>query len=463
MSSYDLVVIGSGPAGYVAAIKASQMGLKTACIEKETPLGGTCLNIGCIPSKALLDSSEHFYQANHHFKNHGIIVDKIRMDIAQMMKRKEDVVSKLTGGISFLFKKYKVERFTGFGKIKSPTTVEVQGKDAQLLTTKKILIATGSEPTPLPNIAFDGKKIFTSTEALSLAEVPKKMIVVGAGAVGLELGSVWSRLGSEVTIVEFKDRLLPWVDEDVARALQKAMESQGIKFLLGTASEKSDIKKDEVVLTLKKDGKSFEEKANCVLVAVGRRPFTKDLGAKEVGVEVDERGFIKVNANYQTKVPSIFAIGDTIPGPMLAHKASEEALSCVEKMCGKPGIMNYKAIPNVVYTYPEVASVGMTSEQCKAQGIEIKEGKFPFSVLGRSLAMEAPEGFVKITSHAKSDKVLGIQIISARASDMIAEGTLAIEFSSSTEDIARTIHAHPTMPEALKEAAHILLGHAVHV
>jgi dihydrolipoamide dehydrogenase len=464
-TQFDLIVIGAGPGGYVAAIRAAQLGMKVACVEREF-LGGTCLNIGCIPSKAMLDSSERFYFLRHGLNRHGIsIAGDIKLDLGQMLKRKDEVVKALTGGVGFLFKKNKVEHLKGQGKITGPNTVEVKSSDgkAQSYTTKRILIATGSAPIELPGLKFDEKNILSSTGGLSIANVPKKMILVGAGYIGLELGSVWSRLGSEVLVLEFLDRCLPPSDKEMAASLQKILEKQGLKFKFNTVAEKAEVLgENKVRVTWKSGDQRGTEEVDKVLVCVGRRPVTDGLGLEQVGVQIDKKGFVPVDEGYATNVPSIFAIGDVIGGVMLAHKAEEEGIAAVEIMAGKAGHVNYHACPSVVYTHPELAQVGLTEEDAAKRG-PIRVGKFPLIANGRARGMDETDGFVKIIGDARTDKILGVHILAAHASDMIAEAVVAVEFAASTEDLARTFHAHPTLPEAVKEAALAVDKRAIHI
>ena len=462
---HDLIVIGAGPGGYVAAIRAAQLGLKTACIEKYPTLGGTCLNVGCIPSKALLDSSEHFDLARHGFAAHGIKAT-VELDLAEMMKRKDGVVRDLTRGIEGLFKKNGIERVTGTARIVSAGVVEVSGPDGvRTLQAKRILIATGSKPASLPGIAFDGRRIVHSTHALSLGEVPKKLIVIGAGAIGLELGSVWRRLGSEVLVLEYLDRIVPGSDAGTAKLLQRALEKQGMKFRFGVSAASARVEGEEVVVDVAPAAGGEPEALRCdvLLVAVGRRPYTEGLGAAEAGVRMDTRGRIEVDAHWQSSVPGIYAIGDVIAGPMLAHKAEEEGVACVECMAGRPGHVEYGCVPGVVYTWPEMASVGLSEEDAKAAGREVVVGTFPFLANGRAKAMGERDGHVKIIADAKTDRILGAHIVGPRASDLIAELVLALEMGASAEDVARSFHAHPTLPEAVKEAALAVAGRAIHM
>jgi dihydrolipoamide dehydrogenase len=462
-TSFDLVVIGSGPGGYVAAIRAAQLGFKTACVEKYKILGGVCLNVGCIPSKALLDSSEHYENARKHFAAHGIQA-QVTLDLLTMQKRKDTVVADLTRGVEFLFKKNKVTRFEGTGRIVSPTQVEVKGAaGAQTLTTKRILIATGSKPIALPGIAYDEQRIVHSTDALTLKEVPKRLMVVGAGAIGLELGSVWMRLGSDVTVLEFLDRPVAGMDRKSGELLRKALEKQGMKFRFKASAKGAKVVGSEVQVTVEQDGKSSTETCDVLLVAVGRRPYTDGLGAKEAGVAIDPKGRITVDAHYQTNVPGIHAIGDCTPGPMLAHKAEEEGIAAVEFMAGQPGHVAYHCIPNVVYTWPELASVGVTEEEAAEKKLAVNIGTFPFLGNGRAKAMGEKDGQVKIIADARTDRILGAHIIGPRASDLIAELAFAMEMGASAEDVARSVHAHPTLPEAVKEAALGVAKRSIHI
>jgi dihydrolipoamide dehydrogenase len=458
--NYDLVVIGSGPAGYVAAIRAAQLGFKTACIEKWKTLGGTCLNVGCIPSKALLESSEHYHYAKTKFQKHGIALGSVALDLGQMMSRKDGIVRQLTNGIAGLFKKNKIDSYVGHGKLAPGTgperQVEVHGEAGkQILNARKVLIATGSIPTSLPGLAFDGKRIISSTEALALKEVPKHMVVVGGGVIGLELGSVWLRLGAKVTVIEFQDRILPPSDKQTAAELYKSLVKQGMEFKLASKVIGAEPAGNGMSLTAVElaNGNKFRVECDYILVAVGRKPYTEGLGLEELGVKMDKRGFIETDAHFQTNVPGVYAVGDCITGPMLAHKAEEEAIAAVENMAGQAGHVNYEAIPNVVYTWPELASVGYTEEELNTKGVEYKSGSFPFMANARAKTMEENEGFVKVLADAKSDRVLGVHIVGPRASDMIPEAVSVMEFGGSAEDIARTCHAHPTLSEIVKEAA----------
>ncbi len=451
----DLIVIGAGPGGYVAAIRAAQLGMNVLCVDKRTTLGGTCLNIGCIPSKALLESSHKFVDAAH-LEDFGINVSKVSLDLEKMMQRKTKVVEQLTHGIDFLFKKNKITRLTGEARIISASEVSINN---EVWKTNRILIATGSDSASLPNITIDEKKIVSSTGALSLTKVPEKLLVVGGGYIGLEMGSVWQRLGSQVTVVEFMDRIVPLMDIEVGTALQKTLTKQGLIFKLSSKVKAITEKKDKLLVDIEKE----VLEADVVLVSTGRKPNTQGLELDKIGVALDERGFVKVNDHYETSVPGIYAIGDVIPGPMLAHKAEEEGVAAVEIMAGLAGHVNYEVIPAVVYTNPEVASVGKTEEELKAENRAYKVGKFPFLANARAKAVGETEGFVKILADAKTDLVLGVHIIGPDAGTLIAEAALAMEFSASSEDIARTCHAHPTLNEAVKEAAMAVEGRAIHI
>jgi dihydrolipoamide dehydrogenase len=463
-TNFDLVVIGAGPGGYVAAIRAAQLGMTVACVEKDANLGGTCSNVGCIPSKALLDSSEFYYQARHDFAKHGLKIEKMELDLATLLKRKDGVVNANAKGVEFLFKKNKITRVKGTARIASPTSVVVQTAEGdQTLTARKILIATGSAPVELPAFKFDGKRIVSSDHAINLPQVPGKLLVIGAGVIGLELGSVWARLGSQVKVIEFLDRIVPNMDRECTTALQKLLEKQGFSFQFKTGAQSATIEGDKVKVAWTSGEEKGVEEADVVLVAVGRKPYTDALGLKELGVSVDKKGFVPVNDHYETSVPGVYAIGDVIGGLMLAHKAEEEGVAVVELMAGQAGHVNYLAVPNVVYTNPELASVGYSEEDAKAKGLDIKVGKFPFLANGRARAMAATDGFVKVIGDAKTDRLLGVHILGPRASDVIAEAAVAIEFASSVEDLARSVHAHPTLPEALKEAALNVEKRAIHI
>ena len=453
---YQLVVIGSGPGGYVAAIRASQLGLKTAIVEKDKTLGGTCLNVGCIPSKALLASSEHLHFAKERFASHGIIATDIKLDLGAMMKRKGEVVGKLTGGVAYLMKKHKIDVVKGLGKLVDGNTVEVtdEGGAKKTFKAQNILLATGSVPVELPFLKFDGKKIISSDQGIALDKVPKSMLVIGAGAIGLELGSVWARLGANVTVIEFLPRIAAvGFDPETSKILQRNLEKLGIKFELSTKIESAKVTDKGVELQGTQGEAKVSYSADIVLVAVGRKPFTTGLGLDTAGVKLTDKGRIAVNGHGQTNVSSIYAIGDVTDGPMLAHKAHEEGVAVAERLAGKPGHVNYNIIPGVIYTAPEAASVGFTEEEAREKKIDIKVGKFAFTANGRAIASDTTEGFAKIIACAKTDKVVGAHIVASNASELIAETVLLMEYSGSAEDLARTIHAHPTMSEAVKEAA----------
>lgn len=459
-TSFDLIVIGAGPAGYVAAIRAAQLGMTTALVEGHKSLGGTCLNVGCIPSKALLDSSEKFDMANHHFKSHGINVGNVQLDLKTMLKRKDEVVTKLTGGISFLMKKNKVNVINGWAKISGKNEVSVGDTK---YTAKNILIATGSTPVELPFAKFDGETVVSSTEALSFDSVPKHLIVIGAGVIGLELGSVWRRLGASVSLVDIAERPVAVMDKDLGKEAQKIFKKQGLDFYLESKVEEVKTTKSGAEVKVKtKSGKVETLKGDKVLVSVGRKPNTAKLGLKEMGIETDEHGFIKVDSHYKTSVDGVYAVGDCAPGPMLAHKGEEEGIAAVEIIAGQKGHVNYSCIPWVVYTAPEIAGVGLSEEEAKDKGYDIKIGKFGYKANGRALAMEEADGFVKIIADKNTDEMLGMHIIGHNASEMIAEGAVAMEFKASAEDIARSVHAHPTLSEVTKEAAMAVDGRQIH-
>lgn len=452
---YNVIVIGSGPGGYVAAIRCAQLGFKTAIIEKYNTLGGTCLNVGCIPSKAMLDSSEHFINARDHFKEHGIDIPAPQVNFGQMVKRKGDVVKANVDGIAFLMKKNKIDVHTGVGSFVDKNTIKVTGKDGKetTLTTDKVIIATGSKPTPLPFAAFDKKRVISSTEALELKEVPKHLIVIGGGVIGMELGSVYARIGSKVTVVEFMDSLIPTMDGTMGKELQKVAKKLGMDIFLGHKVTAVENKGNEVVVKAepKNGGAVLELKGDYCLVSIGRRPYTEGLGLDRVGIET-ERGQIPVDEHLKTKVDNIYAIGDVVKGAMLAHKAEEEGVYVAEQLAGQKPHMNYLLIPGVVYTWPEVASVGYTEEQLKQSGRAYKTGSFPYKALGRARASMDTDGLVKVLADKQTDEILGVHIIGARAADMIAAGVTAMEFRASAEDVSRMSHAHPTYMEAVKEA-----------
>ena len=451
---FDVTVIGGGPGGYVCAIRSSQLGLKTACIESRETLGGTCLNIGCIPSKSLLNLSENFHKAKN-FEKFGIETGEIKLNLEKMMKNKDKAVTILSKGVEFLLKKNKVTYFKGTGSFKNQNQISIiNNKEETTIETKNTIISTGSEPVSLRGIEFDEEKILSSTGALSISKLPKKMVVVGGGYIGLEMGSVWSRLGTEVQVIEFLDHIIPEMDKEISTEFMKILKKQGIKFELKTKVEKIIKSKNGVIIeTSSKEGKKNKFEADVVLISVGRRPYTKNLNLEKMGVELDKRGSVKVNKNFQTNIKNIYAIGDVIEGPMLAHKAEEEGIAVAELISGQSGHVNYDTIPGVVYTSPEVASIGKTEEQLKEKGINYKIGKFPFLANSRAKVIDESEGFVKILADSITDKVLGVHIIGQHAGEMIAEMSVAMEFGASSEDIARTCHAHPTFSEAIKEAA----------
>ena len=462
--SFDLVVLGSGPGGYVAAIRAAQLGFKTALVEKDKTLGGTCLNVGCIPSKALLHSTEMFHFAGHGAADHGIDLTNLSVDISKLMARKERTVSQLCGGVAQLMKANKVSVLQGLGMLEGQGKVRVSGDAGEsLLEAKHIVIATGSVPVELPFLPFDGETVVSSTQAIAFDKIPERLVVVGAGAIGLELGSVWARLGAQVNVVEFLPVIAPTFDKDVSKMAERLFKKQGLHFHLGT--KVTGLKKDAGTAYLQaenKKGEAIEIEADKVLVAVGRKPFTNGLGLEKAGLETDEKGRIPVNQHFQTNVPGIYAIGDVIAGPMLAHKAEEEGVACIECIAGQAGHVNYDVIPNVIYTEPEIASVGLTEAAAKEQKIETKSGKFNFAANGRAIATDATDGFVKVIADAKTDRLLGIQIIAKSGSELIASAVSHMEYGGSAEDLGRTIHAHPTLSEAMKEAALAVGGNAIH-
>jgi dihydrolipoyl dehydrogenase len=464
--AFDVLIIGAGPGGYVCALRAAQLGLKVACAEKRETLGGTCLNIGCIPSKALLHSSENYAALLHDFAAHGITAGSVSLDLARMQARRGEVVSANVKGVEYLFRKNKVTWLKGEARIIAPGRVAVGGTDYE---AKHIVIATGSESAPLPGVPVDERRIVSSTGGLELAEVPRHLVVIGGGYIGLELGSVWRRLGAEVTVVEFLDRIVPTMDGEIATAFQRILTKQGIKFRLGTKVTAATARDDGVTLTLepaagsKKGGAAEQLDADIVLVSVGRRAYTDGLGLDAVGVARDERGRVKTDAHYATNVPGIYAIGDVIVGPMLAHKAEDEGVALAERLAGQAGHVNYAAIPGVVYTWPEVASVGATEEELKAAGTAYAVGKFPFTANGRARAMGDTDGFVKLLADKTTDRLLGAHILGPDAGALVAELVTAMEFGASAEDVARICHAHPTLSEAVKEAALAVDGRALHI
>ncbi len=453
-ADFDVIIIGSGPGGYVCAIRAAQLGLRTACVEYEQTLGGTCLNVGCIPSKALLQSSEFYHQAEHELVKHGVGVGKLTLDLGQMLKRKDEIVKGLTGGVAGLFKKNKVTWLKGRGSFVDAQTVAVTAPDGSVTkhTTRATVIATGSKPIEIPPAKYDRVTIVSSTGALKFDTVPKHLIVVGGGVIGLEMGSVWLRLGAKVTVVEALPNILGGMDAEVSKAMKRILEKQGMEFHMDTKLVETKVGKKDVIAICEKGGERVEIKGDKMLVAVGRRAFTEGLNVEAIGLVLD-RGKIPVNDHFESPVAGVYGIGDVVRGPMLAHKAEDEGIAVAEILAGKPGHVNYEAIPGVVYTWPEVAAVGMTEEQAKEQGVAVNIGKFPFAANGRAKALGNTDGFVKIIADAKTDRVLGVHMIGPNVSELIAEMALAMEFGSSAEDIARTCHAHPTLSEVVKEAA----------
>jgi dihydrolipoamide dehydrogenase len=458
MSHYDLIVIGAGPGGYVASIRAAQLGLNVACIEKEAALGGTCLRVGCIPSKALLESSERYHEVKHDYTQHGIDVSGVELNLNQMLARKQKVVDTLTGGVAYLFKKNKVTRYKGHATLLGEGKVKVVGDQEKVIEGGRILIATGSEPANLPGIEWDYDRIGSSTVALSYSEVPKHMVIIGAGVIGLELGSVWLRLGAKVTVLEYMKTAMPGMDTDLSKEAIKIFKKQGMEFKFGVKVTGARLEGDGCIVEYE-GGEPLA--CDRVLVSVGRRPNTDNLGIDALGLETNRRGALLVNEHFETNVKGIFAIGDVIPGPMLAHKAEEEGIACVEYMATGYGHVNYDAIPSVVYTHPEIASVGQSEQALKEAGTPYKVGRFPFKANGRALALESTDGFVKVIAHEQTDRVLGVHIIGPRAGDLIAEVAVAVEFGASAEDIARSSHAHPTLAEVVKEAALAVDGRAI--
>lgn len=454
---YDVVIIGSGPGGYVAAIRCAQLGLKTAVIEKYDVFGGTCLNVGCIPSKALLDSSEHFNNASKHFDAHGISLKELKVDIKKMIARKDEVVAQTTQGIAYLFKKNKITSYIGLGSFVDKNTIKITSEsgEEEQITAKNVIIATGSKPFSIPSIQVDKKRIITSTEALKLSEIPKHLILIGGGVIGLELGSVYARLGSKVTVLEYGESIIPTMDKGLGKELQKSLKGLGFEFLLGHEVTRAEAKGKKVTVSAKnKKGEEITVEGDYCLVAIGRVAYTEGLGLENIGIEVEERGKkVPVNDTLETTVPGVYAIGDVITGAMLAHKAEDEGVYVAERVAGQKPHINYNLIPGVVYTWPEVASVGQTEEQLRENGIKYKSGSFPFMASGRARASMDTDGFVKVLADETTDEILGVHMIGPRVADMIAEAVVAMEFRASAEDIARICHAHPTYTESFKEAA----------
>ena len=465
MADFDLIVIGAGPGGYVAAIRAAQLGMKVACVEKEQTLGGTCLNIGCIPSKALLNSSEKFAEISKHSEEHGISTGKVELDLSKLMQRKNKIVKQLTSGIGFLFKKNKVTHLQGLASFTDKNAIKVSSSEGDKnYSAKNFIIATGSSSIAIDAIPVDEKQIVSSTGALALESVPKSLLVIGGGYIGLEMGSVWSRLGSKVTVVEALDRIVPTMDEEIAKEFMKSLKKQGLDFKLSHKVTSTKVGKDGVdVIMESADNKTVTEKYDVVLMSVGRKPNTEGLNLEAIGVKLNEKKSIEINSKFKTSVDGIYAIGDVVPGPMLAHKAEEEGVACVELISGQKPHINYEIIPAIVYTNPEVASVGRTEAELKAKKIDYKIGKFPFMANGRALTTSSPEGFVKILADSKTDAILGAHIIGHDAGQLIAEIVTTMEFGGSSEDIARICHAHPTTSEAVKEAAMNIEGRAIHI
>lgn len=463
-ANHDLVVIGAGPGGYIAAIRAAQLGLDVACVEKEAALGGTCLRVGCIPSKALLEASERYVEAQKGLKRFGVKVSGVELDLGAMQKHRERTVKALTQGVAGLFKKNEITRYSGHGRLDGEGTVVVDpadedGEDVKI-SCEHVILATGSVPSTLPGVEFDGERIVSSTEALEWDEVPEHLVVIGAGYIGLELGSVWARLGSKVTVLEYLDRILPGMDGETAKQAQRLFKKQGLEFQLGAKVTGASVKDDKV--TVEAEGLDPIE-CDQLLVAVGRRPYTENLGLDTVGVDTDDRGSIAIDEHWQTSAAGVYAIGDVVKGPMLAHKAEEEGVACVEHIVQGYGHLNYDAIPGIVYTHPEIASVGQTEEQLKESGTPYKTGKFPFMANGRAKALAETDGQVKILAHAETDRILGAHVIGPRAGDLIAELVVAMEFGASSEDVARSSHAHPTLAEAVKEAALAVEGRTLNL
>ncbi|MGB3212969.1 MAG: dihydrolipoyl dehydrogenase [Desulforhopalus sp.] len=456
---YDLLVIGAGPGGYVAAIRGAQLGLKVACVEKENTLGGTCLNVGCIPSKALLESSDKYRECRTALEVHGISVKEVSLDLAAMMARKDNIVKSLTAGIDFLFKKNKIDRFSGVARFIDNRTISVAGETVVNLQAKAVVIATGSKAASIPGVEFDGINVVSSTEALTFDKVPKNLVVIGAGAIGLELGAVWHRLGAEVTVVEYFDRVLPTADKDISKQCLRILKKQGMQFILGARIEGIDQAADGCRVSITDREPLMADK---VLVAAGRKPCTEGLGFVELGGRTDTRGFIEIDSAWQTSIQGVYAIGDVTGGAMLAHKASEEAIACVEKIVTGYGHVNYAAVPSIVYTHPEVASVGQTEDALRDEGVPVKTGTFSFKGNGRALAIGETDGLIKIIAHKDTDRIVGVHIIGPRAGDLLAEAVVAMEFAASSEDLARAFHSHPTLSEVLKEAALNTENAAIH-
>jgi dihydrolipoamide dehydrogenase len=462
-NTFDLIIIGSGPGGYVAAIRGAQLGLKTALIEKEKHLGGTCLNVGCIPSKALLHSTEMYHFAGHGADAHGIDLTNLSISIEKLMAKKSKTVDQLRAGVQHLMRANKIKVFNGLGMLAGGSKVRIKEKnDETVLTGKHIIIATGSSSIELPFLQFDGETVVSSDQAIAFDTVPEKLAVVGAGAIGLELGSVWARLGSKVEVIEFLPNIAPTFDKDVSKMAERLFKKQGLNFHLKTKVTGLKKEKGKNILTAEKDGKEIVFEADKVLVAVGRKPYTDRLGLETAGIETDDKGRIPVDKHFKTSADGIYAIGDVIPGPMLAHKAEEEGVACVERIAGQAGHVNYDVIPNVIYTEPEIASVGMTEAAAKEAGIEFKSGKFNFAGNGRAIATDATDGFVKVTACAKTDRIIGVQVIAKSASELISAAVTHMEYGGSAEDLGRTIHAHPTLSEAMKEAGLAVGGNAIH-
>ncbi len=459
---FDVCVIGSGPGGYVAAIKAAQLGLKTAIVEKDKELGGTCLNVGCIPSKALLYSTEQYHFAAHQAKAHGIEIEGLKIDVAALMKKKEKTVAQLNKGVAGLMKGNKITTLKGHGKLLGEGRIEVSGEETREVSAKHIIIATGSVPVELPFMPFDGEVVVSSDQAIAFDKVPEKLVVVGAGAIGLELGSVWGRLGAEVTVVEFLEKVAPTYDDEISKLAQRIFKKQGLTFELGTKCTACEVKDGRARLTAEKKGKALSFEADKVLVAVGRRPFTGGLGLEAVGIELDAKGRIPVDEHFKTSAPGVYAIGDVIPGPMLAHKAEEEGVACAELLAGHAGHVNYGVIPNVIYTEPEIASVGLSEQEAQAQDFEVKVGKFNLGANGRAIATDGTDGLVKVIADKATDRLLGVQVIAKGASELIAAAVAHMEYGGSAEDMGRTIHAHPTISESMKEAALAAFDRPIH-